>query len=220
VIDNLILRLYFRRKVLTDKYLRSRVKGIMSSPIPDFASHPMSYKTISGHHITMLSRYIKALDIVTNKIVLDTGCGLGWGSYILSLRAREVVGMDIDTGSIEYATANWKVKNLTFVKSSALDMYRFPDGIVDVVTSMELIEHFNTQNGLDYFREMFRVLKPDGIIFGSSGFTNDEDRKKSMILSNPDHKHIYSENEFKIMMRDVGFKEVNVFNGWLFQARR
>ena len=87
MIDHLLLRIYFRHKILMNKHLKKRIKEIMKSQLPDDGkhNHPKEHKSMSGHHITMLSRYIIASDLIKGMNVLDTGCGLGWGSYILSL---------------------------------------------------------------------------------------------------------------------------------------
>lgn len=221
MIDHLLLRVYFRRKLFMDKYLRRHIKEIMSSQSPNdgTSNHPKEHKGISGHHITMLSRYIIALDLVKDLKVLDTGCGLGWGSYILSLKAKEVLGVDVNENSISYAISNWKVENLNFGIYNALDLGGFPDDVIDVVTSMELIEHFTQVDGLRYLREVFRVLKPGGVFFGSSGFTNNDAKKRSM-MNNSEHKYIYSEHEFKEILEGIGFKDMEVTKNWLFLARR
>ncbi len=221
MIDHLLLRIYFRRRLFTDKYLKKRIKKIMRSQLPDdgVRNHPKEHKSISGHHITMLSRYIIALNLIEGKSVLDTGCGLGWGSYILSLKAKEVLGVDVNENSISYAISNWKSENLNFGIYNVLDLDSFPDDIIDVVTSMELIEHFTQIDGLRYFREVFRVLKLGGVFFGSSGFS-DGDAKKKLMMNNPGHKYIYSEREFKEILEGIGFKDAEVTKSWLFRARR
>lgn len=221
MIDHILLRIYFRRRLLMDNYLKRRVKEIMSSQLPDDGvhNHPKEHKSISGHHITMLSRYIIALDLIEGKNVLDTGCGLGWGSYILSLKAKEVLGIDVNENSISYANSNWKANNLSFGICNVLNLDKFPDGTVEAVTSMELIEHFTQMDGLRYFREVFRVLKPGGVFFGSSGFT-DDGAKKKLMMDDVEHKYIYSEDEIRSVLEGIGFKNVKVDDNWLFLAKR
>lgn len=222
MMDHISLRLSFKYKLARDKKLRDRVKEIMESQVPENGTHnhPVEHKSLSGHHITMLSRYIIALSHIEGRVVLDTGCGLGWGSYILSLRAKEVMGIDINETSISYAISNWEAENLIFEVYDVMDLYKFPDDAIDVVTSMELIEHFDQIDGLRYFQEVFRVLRPGGTFFGSSGFTDDDTERESM-MADPEHKHIYSESEFKrILEETIGFKEVVVTDNWLFLARR
>lgn len=221
MIDHLMLRIYFRRRLFMDSYLKRRVKEIMRSELPNNGArnHPREHKSISGHHITMLSRYIIASDLVEDMKVLDTGCGLGWGSYILSLKAKEVLGIDVNENSISYATSNWKANNLSFGICNVLNLDKFPDDAVGAVTSMELIEHFTQMDGLRYFREVFRVLKPGGVFFGSSSFTDDGVKKKLM-TDDLEHNHIYSEDEFGRILDGIGFKNVKVNDDWLFLAKR
>ena len=221
MIDHLLLRIYFIRRLLVDRHLRKRIRKIMRSQIPrdDSRNHPKEHKSMSGHHITMLSRYIIASDMVTGKKVLDTGCGFGWGSYILSLKAEEVLGIDINENSISYAASNWEAKNLSFGICSVLDLGKFQSDVVDVVTSMELIEHFTWADGLKYFREIFRVLKHGGVLFGSSSF-GDGNTKKRLMTNDPEHKYIYSEDELKRILEDIGFMDVEMTKGWLFKARK
>jgi len=79
----------------------------------------------------------KLLDGVTT--VLDFACGIGYGSFILSDKAR-VHGYDIDDETLEYARANYhNGAKVTYTKA---DGNCPPDlGQADLAVSFETIEH-------------------------------------------------------------------------------
>jgi ubiquinone/menaquinone biosynthesis C-methylase UbiE len=112
-----------------------------------------------------LHRYYFAKDFIKGRRVLDVACGEGYGSWILSETAAEVVGVDIASDAISHARARYAAPNLRFIEGSAAEL-PFEDGIFDAVVSFETIEH------LTFHREMMseikRVLKGNGILIISS----------------------------------------------------
>ena len=86
-----------------------------------------------------LWRYCESLDYISNNDrVLDLGCGCGYGSLILSHKAKEVIGIDNRKEIIDYANTYYKRKNIMFVCKDGLEIY----GKYDVVVAFEVIEHF------------------------------------------------------------------------------
>jgi len=109
---------------------------------------------------------------VFNKItkgdkVLDVACGRGFGTFLLSQKAKEIIGLDIDQPSIEEAKTNFNGENLNFLLGDGRKM-KFPDNYFDAVVSIETIEHLNEEDQVEFINEIKRVLKPNGRLFLST----------------------------------------------------
>jgi GT2 family glycosyltransferase/ubiquinone/menaquinone biosynthesis C-methylase UbiE len=135
--------------------------------------------------IEHMLRYNFAKQFVENKVVLDSACGEGYGSDIISESAKEVYGIDISTEAITEAKKKYKKGNIRFIESNITDM-PFSDDKFDIIVSYETIEHVDEASQLLFMKEVKRVLKSDG----------------TLIISTP-NKSVYSDkynyhNEFHI----------------------
>ncbi len=110
-------------------------------------------------------RYAFAAELVADKVVLDAACGEGYGSHLLSARAHQVTGIDIDAEVVEHARSRYKSKRLSFEQASCLAL-PLADDSIDVVVSFETLEHLAAHDEL--MTEFQRVLKPDGFLLISS----------------------------------------------------
>ena len=111
-------------------------------------------------------RYCLAVRAVAGKRVLDAACGEGYGSWLLSGTAADVVGVDIDDAAIAHASSRYAGRaNLRFVAGSC-DRLPLADASVDGVVSFETIEHLSAQAAM--LSEFRRVLAADGVLILSS----------------------------------------------------
>lgn len=92
--------------------------------------------------IEHMQRYEIASNLVEGKNVLDAACGEGYGSYILSKKAKNVMGIDISSEAIEYASEEYKNKNLKYICAS-IEKLPLEDNSIDIIISFETIEHVN-----------------------------------------------------------------------------
>lgn len=151
-----------------------------------------------------LHRYAMAEMFVKDKIVLDIASGEGYGSSILSKTARQVIGVDIDKNAIENANHKYKADNLKYLHGSA-DKMPIDDSSIDVLVSFETIEHHDKHD--EMFKEIKRVLKPNGILIMSSP---DKKFYQSIQKNNPFHiKELFLE-EFEKLTKSY-FKNVSVY---------
>jgi SAM-dependent methyltransferase len=110
------------------------------------------------------ARYRFALPHVAGKVVLDAGCGVGWGSaLLLSAGARRVLGIDIDLGAVADSCRRTPSGRFAVADLAALPM---PSASVDVVVCFEVLEH--TADAYRTLDELVRVLRPGGLLFVSS----------------------------------------------------
>ncbi len=112
-----------------------------------------------------LHRYAMALEMAAGKNILDIACGEGYGVYLLSKKAAQVTGIDIDHATIEKARAKYKASNITFKQGSVLAIDA-GNAVFDMVTCFETLEHTDEHDKL--LAELKRVLKPGGILFIST----------------------------------------------------
>ena len=103
--------------------------------------------------------------------VADLGCGVGMVTQLLAELvgpAGEVVGVDFSGPQIEQARALLPehVKNVTFVQASATET-GLPRESFDLVYCRFLLIHLTDPDGA--LREMYQLLKPNGVIAVEDG---------------------------------------------------
>ncbi len=113
-----------------------------------------------------LARYQLACQFAKNKVILDAGCGSGYGSETLAKAgAKKVYGIDLADRSVRYSQAHHSHKNLVF-RQGDLSKLDFPDNFFDLVCTFETIEHI--KNYEHAVNEFYRVLKPGGLLIIST----------------------------------------------------
>lgn len=110
-------------------------------------------------------RYLAASRCVLGMDVLDIASGEGYGSNLLALHARNVIGVDISAHAVEHARVMYTAPNLRYEQGSCSQI-PLPDGCVDAVVSFETIEHHAEHDAM--LNEIRRVLKPSGFCIISS----------------------------------------------------
>jgi 2-polyprenyl-3-methyl-5-hydroxy-6-metoxy-1,4-benzoquinol methylase len=95
---------------------------------------------------------------LTNRTVLDAGCGTGWFSLAACRRGAKVTALDIGPRLLEQVRRKCDAQT---VCGDVLNL-DFEDGAFDVVVSSECIEH--TRNPRLAVQELVRVCRPGGLI--------------------------------------------------------
>ncbi|MBS1557228.1 MAG: class I SAM-dependent methyltransferase [Bacteroidetes bacterium] len=151
-----------------------------------------------------LHRYALTLSLVYGKKVIDIASGEGYGSNLLSSTAAEVVGVDIDSKSIEEAQKKYSKKNLSYKVGSATAI-PYPDNYFDIAVSFETIEHHDQHQ--EMMLELKRVLKEEGLLIISSPdklYYTDKRGER-----NPFHiKELYA-NEFEALLKNH-FRKIKI----------
>ncbi len=111
------------------------------------------------------ARYVYARGFCRGEDILDTGCGVGYGSAYLAEVAAHVVGLDNDSRAIRFARSHYARTNTAYLVGDCQNL-PFQSQAFGVVTSFELIEHLPDAKA--YVEEVLRVLKKDGIFVVSS----------------------------------------------------
>jgi len=124
-----------------------------------------SYQESSqGYAIYLMHKasYFLAKSWCTGKIVLDYGCGTGYGSKDIAADAHRIDAVDVSPEAIEFAQTHYQAPNLCLSVIAANKPLPFQDEIFDVVLSFQVIEHVKDDDF--YISEAKRVLKPNGTL--------------------------------------------------------
>ncbi|MFT4414135.1 class I SAM-dependent methyltransferase [Fredinandcohnia humi] len=95
-----------------------------------------------------------------NSIILDAGCGDGYGSYLLNQQGYQVVGVDISAEMIDKANTRHQTNTLTFMQSDITQL-PFEDETFSGVMAINSLEW--TEQPLRAINEIKRVTKTGGI---------------------------------------------------------
>ena len=141
--------------------------------------------------VTPLEDTIKKINAVKpgeGEIVLDTCMGLGYTAIEAAKRGAYVMTVEKDPNVLELAKLNpwsWELfhsQNIQVIQGDAFDVVkRFRDGTFDVVIHdpprFSLAGHLYSE---EFYRELFRVLKPGGRLFHYVGNPGKRYRRKDL----------------------------------------
>jgi len=96
-------------------------------------------------------------EIHPEETVLDLGSFLGHMSWAISLKAKEVVGVEIVSERFEAATRLFKRDNLSFVNEDIIDYLAHTDRVFDVIIISHVLEHLC--NPLEFLRSISKSFK-------------------------------------------------------------
>lgn len=167
---------------------------------------------------------LRFLNVSQNAKVLDCGCGGGANMKRLLKKCPQgiIKGIDYSPVSVEKSK---KVNQeavaegrCAVMQGSVADMI-FADDRFDAVTAFETVYFWPDLP--QCFREVWRVLKPDGIflICNESCGDTDQDEKWTKII---DGMTIYQDTELKAFLEQVGFHDILIHKkkSWLCVTAR
>ena len=158
-------------------------------------------------------RYLYAMQFVVGKDVVDIACGEGYGSYLLAQTAKSVMGIDLSDEAITFAKKVYRKKNLSFLQGSVEKIPVAGTKKLDVIVSLETIEHVNEKSQKAFLKEIKRLLRDDGIFIVSTP-------NKLLYSDIPKYKNEFHlkefyEQEFYDFLRNY-FREVVLFGQKIF----
>ena len=102
--------------------------------------------------------------ISKNSIVLEIACGIGRVSRYVAPEVKHLHCMDILDEALSEVKKNLRLfNNVIFHKANGYDLSGFNDGYFDCIYSFTAFFHFDFELVVNYFCEIQRVLKPEGI---------------------------------------------------------
>ncbi len=99
-------------------------------------------------------------------VVLDVGCGVGRVEKFLWPHCFSVFAVDISDRMITIARQRLVgIKNVKFVRSTAWDLRTLHNATIDFCFSLHCLQHIDKEHTYLALKEIFRVLKPEGIAY-------------------------------------------------------
>ncbi|WP_316634120.1 class I SAM-dependent methyltransferase [uncultured Flavobacterium sp.] len=142
----------------------------------NFSKQAVDYSKFRPQYPREMIEYV--ISFVSNKsIALDVATGNGQVAHKLSPYFQKVYATDISQKQLDNAI---QVKNVIYSKEAA-EKTAFEDKIFDLIVVAQAIHWFDFDV---FYKEIYRVLKPDGIfaVMGYGLFSTDPDSDK--ILNN------------------------------------
>lgn len=148
--------------------------------------------------------HIEPLDVV-----LDVGCGDGYITNILKDKCKKIIGIDYSEEAIQDLKRNYQSMECYHMPSTNITI---DPGTFDKVICFEVLEHLTLLQAKKTVCEIYKVLKPGGMIIGSTPLRNTQ----NSVPSTYSHIYEYSETELLEMLRvfcDVNITQNNFFIG-------
>jgi SAM-dependent methyltransferase/uncharacterized small protein (DUF1192 family) len=135
-----------------------------------------------------LARYRWAARAASGRLVLDAGCGTGYGCRLLAAAgAREVVGVDIAGAVLE--AVGPEMPESVQLRVGDLRQLDLDDDSFELVVCFEVIEHVEDPGSV--LDELVRVLAPGGLLLVSSP------NRGVYPPGNPHHLHEFAPGELE-----------------------
>jgi ubiquinone/menaquinone biosynthesis C-methylase UbiE len=98
---------------------------------------------------------------LSGKSLVEIGCGRGGGLSHTAKNsgASSLIGIDIEKTAVEFASKEYRIENLSFLKGNA-EMIPLADNSCDVVLNVESSHRYLSFD--KFAREVARILKPGG----------------------------------------------------------
>jgi ubiquinone/menaquinone biosynthesis C-methylase UbiE len=136
--------------------MKKMVHALMSSPLVFEWQQRLcnNYSAIREH----FAEYLK----VAGKDILDIGCSTGTcASTVVDMHNNRYVGIDIEPQYIQRAARRFPAGRFQVMDARHLT---FPDNAFDVILFVGALHHMDDGLIQQCFRQMKRVLRPDGVI--------------------------------------------------------
>ncbi|MGK2879711.1 MAG: class I SAM-dependent methyltransferase [Mycobacterium sp.] len=133
------------------------------------------------------------------EIVLEAGCGEGYGADLIADVAGHVIGLDYDDSAVAHVRARYPRVEM---RQGNLAELPLADGSVDVVVNFQVIEHLWDQG--QFVRESLRVLRPSGVLLMSTPNRITFSRGRDTPI-NPFHTRELNAAELTELLVDGGF---------------
>jgi SAM-dependent methyltransferase len=143
--------------------------------------------------------------------VLELGAGTGWyANYLLeNYKFRSYKGIELDHTTKNVSEQNVKHPTVEFIEGSGLDL-PFLDQTFDTCVTYDVIEHIPKGTEDKFFSEIYRVLRPGGMLYLSTPNHHILSTYTDPAFFIQKHRH-YSEKKLERLVIEAGFKIAESF---------
>ncbi len=118
---------------------------------------------IRSSRMRFARRFVRMAGVKKQDSVLEIGSGCGFGTRLLADKAGRVAACDISPAYLAFARKECTgLHNIEFTQIRSRSLAAFDNASMDAVISISVFIHLNLYDIYWYFREINRVLKPDG----------------------------------------------------------
>jgi len=151
-------------------------------------------KNLSEIEKLHIDRYHYALNEIafrfnhaTTLNIADVGCGVGYGSSILSSSNCNLDAYDISDEAIEFAKEYYLKPNINYIKKNILDVDFLNNKHYNIIVAFEILEHIEF---LDSLELLTKIINQSDIAIISIPINNES----------PFHKYIMSKMEIDLFV--------------------
>ena len=163
------------------------------------------------------SQQLKAYEFArpgsSGKIVLDLGCGDGYGAAFLAKVAKEIIAIDYEEEIVLKARKKYNATNLKFVSMDVTNL-GFKNESFDILCSFQVVEHIPEEKLTSYLSEIKRVLKNEGEFYISTLNLAKNIKSPSTYKKDRAHCKEFCFEEFKSLLEGA-FTDVKIFGLFL-----
>lgn len=119
------------------------------------------------NHFSRYYQAIQSLDISNKDIVIDASCGYGYGSYILSTKAKKVIGLDTNLDYLKNAKKFFSSPKIEFFSYDdfKLLLHNQKHPKVRKIVSIETFEHIPPTKVTVFINTLLSYLEKGGSLF-------------------------------------------------------
>jgi ubiquinone/menaquinone biosynthesis C-methylase UbiE len=154
--------------------------------------------------------------IPTNSMLLELGCGEGNDSMYFAEQGHQVIATDFSNVAIEQDKKRWSSPRLQFEVLDMSKPFKYSDNLFDAVYARLSLHYFRDNVTKSIFKEIYRVLKPGGMLCFmckevSDGIYGKGDEIEPDMYELDGHvRHFFSERYTKELLADFRAESVEV----------
>ena len=154
----------------------------------------------------ILSRFSE--EVAGKKPIWDFGCGPGQTTQYLRNLGIEISGLDVSEKLVEQA--NVIHPGITFRKGNILDLEFENESIAGIVAFYAIV-HFSQEQVAKAFREIFRVLQPDGVFLFTYHIGEGTIHMDEFLGKNVEIDFMFFKTDFiSLCIKDAGFEGIEI----------